>query len=105
MLGLRERTGIHRFRAFSMNQQSSLQRAVEFVGNQGDLARVLGCHQSLISQVLTGRRKLPVNLAIRIEAATYGRIRVEELRPDIEWEVVRRGGRAGRRTLAEACDE
>ncbi len=46
---------------------------------QLDLARVLGCAQSTISQIISGKRRPSPELALRIEEATGGAVRAAEL--------------------------
>ncbi len=40
-------------------------------------------------QVLTGRKKGPAELCIKIEKATSGAVRCEDLRPDVDWAYLR----------------
>lgn len=57
-------------------------------GAAADLARQLGVSEALVSFWRAGRQ-VPAGRAIEIERATGGAVRVEELRPDIDWAVLR----------------
>lgn len=48
-----------------------------------DFAVQLGVHASMVSQWLTGRRKVSANYCLAIEHATAGAVTCEELRPDL----------------------
>ena len=54
-----------------------------------DLARDLGIPSVLISQWSRGVRRVPAERCIQIEGATAGAVRCEDLRPDIDWSVLR----------------
>ncbi len=43
----------------------------------------------MINQLVAGTRPIPVDLAIAIERETGGQVTVEELRPDVDWAVIR----------------
>ena len=49
------------------------------------LALELGVPASLVSQWATGVRPVPVARCLPIERATNGKVRCEDLRPDIDW--------------------
>ena len=62
----------------------SIQKAVELLGGNVALAAVIGgCHPSFVSQLVTGRRKTPVEACRQIEAATKGVVTRYDLRPDV----------------------
>jgi DNA-binding transcriptional regulator YdaS (Cro superfamily) len=57
--------------------------AVQAVGSQGKLARAAGCSQQFIWKLLQGERKnITVDLALRIQKATGGKVQAVALRPD-----------------------
>jgi DNA-binding transcriptional regulator YdaS (Cro superfamily) len=58
-------------------------------GRQGELARRLGITPGFVSQWISGVRPIPIQQAIAIERETAGVVTVEELRPDIDWSVIR----------------
>lgn len=66
-----------------------VRRACAVVGSQTELARRIGVTVSMVSQWCTGVRPLPVDRCIDIERETAGAVRVEELRPDVDWQVIR----------------
>jgi DNA-binding transcriptional regulator YdaS (Cro superfamily) len=43
----------------------------------------------MISQLCSDALRVPAELAIAIERETAGAVTVEELRPDIDWQVIR----------------
>jgi DNA-binding transcriptional regulator YdaS (Cro superfamily) len=69
---------------------SALQRAIDHAGGQTQLARLLGIRQSLVSMWKT-RGRVPAEYCPRIERATAGQVRCEDLRPDVEWAYLRCG--------------
>ena len=64
--------------------------AAEVLGSSAALAEALGCRPEFVSQLKTGRRPVPAELCPVIERLTAGTVTCEDLRPDIEWAVVRR---------------
>ena len=55
--------------------------AVDHMGSQPAMAKLLGVHPSFISQLVTGRRKLPYAYCLIVEKATG--ISKHRLRPDV----------------------
>ena len=70
-----------------------LDRAVKMVGTQALLASALGVTKSAIGQWKEEGRRVPAEHCPVIERLTAGAVRCEELRPDIEWSVLRTAGR------------
>ena len=64
-------------------------RAVEIVGTQVLLAAALGVSKSAVGQWKEEGRRVPAEHCPVIERLTAGAVRCEELRPDIEWSVLR----------------
>lgn len=58
-------------------------------GSSETLAYALGVHSVQISQWKTGARQVPAERCPDIEAATDGLVTCEELRPDVNWAVLR----------------
>lgn len=58
-----------------------IQKAIDAVGGQGVLARLLKVHPALVSQWRTGRRPVAAHHILSIEAMTQ--VSRHELRPDI----------------------
>jgi len=54
-----------------------------------------GTSVGYLSLVISGHRAAGETLALRIERESAGAVRVEELRPDVPWEVVRGTGAMG----------
>ena len=61
--------------------------AAEVVGGQAALARKLGVAPPTINQWANGTRPIPAERCPEIEAATG--VRCEDLRPDVNWSVLR----------------
>lgn len=58
-------------------------------GSRTKLAQAISVHQVLISQWALGRRQVPADRCPDIEKATGGKVTCEELRPDVDWAVLR----------------
>lgn len=58
-------------------------------GAQARLAKELSIPAPLLSQWKTGERRVPAERCPLIERATGGRVRCEDLRPDVAWDVLR----------------
>lgn len=64
----------------------ALRKAIDLLGGQAPLAKLLGFrHQSTVSNWLM-RGRLPEEHCAAIEAATGGQVRCEDLRPDLRWQ-------------------
>jgi len=63
--------------------------AAGIVGSQAALAEALGVTRAAVSQWKERDRKTPAEHCPRIERLCGGRVTCEELRPDIEWGVLR----------------
>lgn len=68
--------------------------AADIVGSQAALAHLLGVSKGAVNQWKDPDRKVPAEHCPLIERATGGRVRCEQLRPDIEWSVLRSRGKA-----------
>jgi len=64
-------------------------------GKRTELARALVVPRILISQWALKRRNVPAERCPEIERATDGRVTCEELRPDVDWAVLRRSAKEG----------
>jgi DNA-binding transcriptional regulator YdaS (Cro superfamily) len=72
----------------------AITRAVELFSNGNGsglvaLAQALGVSKAAVSQWRTGDRQVPAERCPQIERVTAGRVRCEQLRPDVEWHVIR----------------
>jgi DNA-binding transcriptional regulator YdaS (Cro superfamily) len=66
----------------------ALNKAIQISGSQSALARKMGIKQGYVGNWLRSGR-VPVERCIQIESVTGGAVRCEELRPDIDWAVLR----------------
>lgn len=58
-------------------------------GTSARLAKSLGVSPVLVSQWRTGQRQVPASRCVDIERETGGRVRCEDLRPDVDWNYLR----------------
>jgi DNA-binding transcriptional regulator YdaS (Cro superfamily) len=72
---------------------SPIQRACSQVGGIPRLAEILAVKPPTIYQWASGKRPIPAERCPEIERATHGVVRCEELRPDVDWAVLRDGAR------------
>jgi DNA-binding transcriptional regulator YdaS (Cro superfamily) len=68
---------------------STITKAVELLGGPGPAALRLECSTQAISFWVNGKRTPSVSVCIAIERETAGEVTVEQLRPDIDWSVIR----------------
>ena len=68
---------------------NAISKAIDCLGSQEQLAKAVDLTQSAISSYVTGNKRPSAEVAIRIEAATDGKVRAEDLRPDVPWHVIR----------------
>lgn len=57
--------------------------------SQAELARELGVTPSAVNQWVNGLMKVAADKCPSIERVTAGLVRCEDLRPDVEWHVLR----------------
>lgn len=62
---------------------NALGKAIELFQNPTRLAAAIGYSQHAVWHALNRRRQVSARMAVAIERATKGKIRREELRPDI----------------------
>lgn len=72
-----------------MHEISPIDGAIEAMSGQAKLAAVLSVTPSMVCQWRTGRRRVPAERCPAIERATNGVVRCEDLRPDVDWAVLR----------------
>lgn len=53
------------------------------------IAQAVGVTPPVVSDWVTGKKKIPVERCILIERATRGAVRCEDLRPDVDWAYLR----------------
>lgn len=59
-------------------------------GKTAEMAAVIGLPASVVSFWANGKRQVPAERCPAIEEATNGLVTCEELRPDINWSILRR---------------
>lgn len=69
----------------------SIKKACDAVGGVSRLSNILGVKPPSVQQWLNGRRPIPAERCPDIERATGGKVRCEDLRPDLMkmWEYLR----------------
>jgi len=66
-----------------------LDRAFEVLGSQVALANALGVTKAAVGQWRDPGRRVPAEHCPVIERLTDGAVRCEDLRPDVQWGVLR----------------
>ncbi|MGC6406937.1 transcriptional regulator [Bisgaard Taxon 45] len=66
----------------------AIEEAVKIVGNQSALARACGVSQPTVNLWLNGGN-MDVKHIVSIIKATDGKVTAEEIRPDIDWAVIK----------------
>lgn len=66
----------------------ALERAIEFAGSVSALASAIGC-SGTAPHMWRKRGNVPAEYCPQIERATAGKVRCEDLRPDVDWAVLR----------------
>lgn len=72
-----------------MPSMDAIERAIELVGSAAKLAEDIGVSPQYMSQLRSGTRPVPAERCPNIERATAGRVRCEDLRPDVDWAYLR----------------
>lgn len=68
---------------------SVISDACSQLGGLSALARAIKVTPPTVHQWVSGRRPIPVRRCLDIERATSGNVRCEDLRPDVDWSVLR----------------
>jgi len=68
---------------------NAITRAIEHFGSQEKLAKALGVSQGAISQYAKGSKRPSAEVAIRLEEITCGQVSADDVRPDINWDIIR----------------
>ncbi len=66
-----------------------IQKAINTAGNAHRLAIEIGVPPQSVFFWRNGDRRIPAEYCPRIELATHGLVRCEDLRPDVNWGVLR----------------
>ena len=72
-----------------MDKKEQIKKAAESAGGITALARMIGVTPPTIHQWISGIRPIPAERCPQIERATGGAVRCEDLRPDVDWAVLR----------------
>lgn len=64
-------------------------KAANLLGGQASLARAMGVQPPTVNQWAKGDRPVPAERCPQIEQLTDGGVKCEELRPDVNWAVLR----------------
>lgn len=75
--------------------QVAIKRACTIVEGQAFLARHLGVTPAAVNQWVKGLRPIPSKYCPKIEGITAGRVRCEDLCPEVDWTFLRVGQSAG----------
>lgn len=68
---------------------SGISDACVRLGGLSALARAIKVTPPTVHQWVSGHRQIPVLRCLDIERATNGAVRCEDLRPDVDWSVLR----------------
>lgn len=69
--------------------KSALQIAIKCLGSESGLARAIKCSPQVVNNWVA-RGAVSIKFCPAIEAATNGKVRCEDLRPDVQWSVLRK---------------
>lgn len=84
------------------SEKAALQRAAEILGSQAALAAACGfADRRHVWPWFNTPRRVPAEHCPAIERATGGRVRCEDLRPDVAWDVLRAQGAPSPFPIAE----
>lgn len=75
-----------------ITESEALARAIQIIGSASALARELGISKGAVSQW----KRVPADHCPDIEDLTKGQVICEELRPDVNWPVLRKQRRKPR---------
>lgn len=68
---------------------NAILKAADILGGQASLARAMGVQPPTVNQWAKGARPIPAERCPQIERLTSGGVKCEELRPDVNWAVLR----------------
>ena len=68
---------------------NALLKAIEITGSQTELAAQLGVRVQVVNNWIKRGGNVPPGYAPGIEAATSGKVKAEDLCPDVPWHVIR----------------
>lgn len=65
--------------------KDTIRKTIEFFGTSANLARVVKLSPAAISRWLNNKTTPSMSTALKIHKATKGKIKKEDIRPDIFW--------------------
>jgi DNA-binding transcriptional regulator YdaS (Cro superfamily) len=68
---------------------SQIQAAIMHLGNATKLAKALDVTTQAVCFWRDGKREIPADKCPLIERVTDGKVRCEDLRPDVDWQYIR----------------
>lgn len=71
-------------------ETNPIRAAVDALGGAAAAAEKLDCSVQAVYLWISGKRKFPAEMCPLVERLTDGAVRCEQLRPEIEWAVLRR---------------
>lgn len=72
-----------------MTPEEALEKAISTIGSMKALGDSLGISKGAVSQWKDHGRRVPAEHCPQIEMLTEGKVRCEDLRPDVNWSVLR----------------
>jgi DNA-binding transcriptional regulator YdaS (Cro superfamily) len=72
-----------------MTPEEALDEASDIIGSMQALGERLGVTKGAVGQWKLAGRRIPAEHCPAIERATGGAVRCEQLRPDVDWAIVR----------------
>lgn len=69
---------------------SYIKTAIEMLGGPVRAASIIGVTAQAVCFWRDGKRRFPAEHCPTVERATGGKVRCEELRPDVDWSVLRK---------------
>jgi len=67
----------------------AIRQAADQLGGVTEMAKKLGISTQAVYQWIRGERQVPAERCPQIERLTAGAVRCEQIRPDVEWSVLR----------------
>lgn len=68
---------------------NNVQKSIQLLGGPSKAAVVLGVTTQAVCFWRDGKRTFPAELCPTAERATGGKVRCEDLRPDVDWAILR----------------
>ena len=88
-LGVAYCLGMNQMRDISVSQISAIRAAATAIGGIAALSRAIGVSPPTVHQWAHDGRPVPIQRCIQIEKATGGKVKCEDIRPDVDWAYLR----------------